>query len=147
MQKWLAAYENSRHSKNPGYPPSKEPNESWSSSKYGAMEWREAQQIYLPSLNMCVGPAWNKLKRLWRNYKRNGRTGQYRSDIAYEIVRYQAGLDIPRSDLPELEGISDYEFGDSDQETNERPEEWSMEDEILLREEKEAKDDWWISDN
>src|SRR5215469_16616196 len=105
MQRWLRAYENSRHSK--------QPNESWASSKYGSMDWREAQQVYLPSLKMNVGQAWNRLKKLWKNYKISGRTCQYRGDVAYEIIRIQAALDIPRSDLPETEGISDYEFEDA----------------------------------
>src|SRR5215467_13615304 len=103
------------------------------------MDWREAQQVYLPSLKMNVGQAWNRLKKLWKNYKISGRTCQYRGDVAYEIIRIQAALDIPRSDLPETEGISDYEFEDEEQETYEKPTDWSLEDEVLRREEAEAK--------
>ena len=112
------------------------------------MDWREAQQVYLPSLKMNVGQAWNRLKKLWKNYKISGRTCQYRGDVAYEIIRIQAALDIPRSDLPEIEGISDYEFEDQDQ-GQEKPTDWSVEDEVLRRE-AEAKaeaDDWWMSDD
>src|SRR5215469_18921909 len=49
--------------------------------------------------------AWNRLKKLWRSYKIAGRYGDMRSSTAYEINRLQSALDIPRSDLPELEGI------------------------------------------
>ena len=99
---------------------------------------------------MNVGQAWNRLKKLWKNYKISGRTCQYRGDVAYEIIRIQAALDIPRSDLPETEGISDYEFEDEEQETYEKPTDWSVEDEVLRREEAEAEqanDDWWVFDD
>ena len=101
------------------------------------MDWREARQIYLPSLNMSVGQAWNRLKKLWKSYKIAGRNGESRSFQAYEIVRHQVALDLPRSDLPELEGMSDYEFEDQDQSSGSepRPDDWSMEDEQLRREE------------
>src|SRR5215467_9686643 len=108
------------------------------------MDWREARQIYLPSLKMNVGQAWNRLKKLWKNYKISGSSGQYRGDVAYEIIRFQAALDIPRSDLPETEGISDYEFEDHDQDQEiydqEKPTDWSVEDEP---ETKAEADDWW----
>jgi len=112
------------------------------------MDWHEAQQIYIPSLNMCVGPAWNRLKKLWKSYKISGRNGESRTLTAYEINRYQVALDLPRSDLPELEGVaSDYEFEDEGQNQE------SVEYEQLRREEAEAEaeaerenDEWWISD-
>lgn len=120
------------------------------------MDWHEAQQIYIPSLNMCVGPAWNRLKKLWKSYKISGRNGESRTLTAYEINRYQVALDLPRSDLPELEGVaSDYEFEDEgqNQQTSERSVYESVEYEQLRREEAEAEaeaerenDEWWISD-
>ena len=106
------------------------------------MDWREAQQIYLPSIGMNVGVAWNSLKKLWKSYKIAGRTGEPRRDIAWKINRLQAGLDLERSEFPELEGVAL-----DDDETH--PVEWSAEDEQLRREEIEAErenDDWWISD-
>jgi hypothetical protein len=103
------------------------------------MDWREAQQIYLPSLNMSVGQAWNRLKKLWKSYKIAGRNGESRSLQAYEIVRYQSALDLPRADLPELEeiGITEDEFNQED--------EWSDMDEQLRREEQIEKNDDWDS--
>jgi hypothetical protein len=52
MQLWLRDYERLRL--NPDAP-----NESWTSSKYDieCMHWTELQQIFLPALEMCWGPA------------------------------------------------------------------------------------------
>jgi hypothetical protein len=57
MDKWLHAYELRRSSKNPKE--LKEHNEKWISSKYDIqnMHWTELQQLYLPDLGMCWGPA------------------------------------------------------------------------------------------
>lgn len=56
MQKWLANYERVRHSK--------QPNESWVSSKYPIqdMHWTELQHLYLPELKMDWGQAVSALK-------------------------------------------------------------------------------------
>jgi hypothetical protein len=143
MQLWLRDYERRRVRDN------KEPNESWAQSKFGPqnMDWRTAQQIYLPSLNLTVGQAWHGLKKLWKSYKISGRNGESRTLTAYEINRYQVALDLPRSDLPELEGIvSDYEF--EEEEVQEQEQDLTA-DEIqqLKREDVEAEQDWWISDD
>jgi hypothetical protein len=147
-QRWLKDYERRRVGDN------RVLNESWASSKYGNIPWREAQLIWLPSVGMSLGKTWSRLKKLWRSYKIASSTGEYRTQTAYEIVKLQAALDIPRSDFPELEGVmSDYEFEDQDQDhTTSYPDDWSVEDDVLRREveaEAEAKDendDWWISD-
>ncbi len=152
MDRCIRQYDQSRH-KEP-----KIPNESWATSKYGpnAMNWREAKEVYLPSVKMSVGKTWFRVRKLWQKYKIQGSTGQYRGDTAYEINRLLTALDLPRIDFPELEGVvSDYEF--QDQETNEisepHPEEWSDLDEQLTREAQEAQseakaeDDWWFSDD
>jgi hypothetical protein len=140
---WLISYEKSQHKESI-------PNESsWASSRYGQMPWQEAQRIPLRQLGtkMTVGKAWFRLKKFWEKYKRAGITGEYRGDVAYNIIQYQAALDLPRSDLPETEGVSDFEFEDwgkeegQETETDERPAEWSSFDEQLLREEQEAEAD------
>jgi len=77
-----------------------------------------------------------------------------RTLTAYEINRYQVALDLPRSDLPELEGVvSDYEFEDQgqNQQTSETSVYESVEYEQLRREEAEAEaeaeqEKWWIYD-
>ena len=133
MRKWIEGYGHRRLSR--------QPNESWLNSKYGNMDWREARQIYLPSIGVNVGVAWNWLKKLWKSYKIAGRTGEPRRDIAWKINRLQAGLDLERSEFPELEGMP--------LDDGETHPEWSAEDEQLRREEIEAErenDDWWISD-
>src|SRR5215472_1301709 len=99
-------------------------------------------------MSMTVGKFWNRLVKLWKRYKISGSTGEYRTRTAYDIVKLQAALNLPRSEFPELEGvINDYEF--EDQETEPHPPEWSSLDETLRREEQEAEaeaDDWWISE-
>jgi hypothetical protein len=79
MNRWIRRYDNSKH---------REPNESWANSRYGPlnMSWQEAQQIWLPSINQRLGPAFFYLKKLWAKYKRLGREGDYRSDVAFQIV-------------------------------------------------------------
>jgi hypothetical protein len=150
--KWIIDYEKSR------FKESKIPNESWASSRYGPqyMNWAEAQQVYLPGLKMCVGPAWFHLRKLWGKYKRNNRLGESNSDIAYQINLYQKNLDIPRTPFDELEGIiSEHEFEDLDS-LEHHPPEWSELDEVLRHEEQESEaeskaeaeiDDWWGSNN
>src|SRR5262249_13357637 len=118
MRKWLINYERVRHSK--------QPNESWISSKYDiqGMHWQELQQIFLPNLNMNFGQAVSALKKSWKAYKIAGRSGEPRGDLAYRIVRIQDALGIEKSTFPELQGSS---YG----------EEWSKEDEQLRREEQQ----------
>ena len=148
---WLKNYEKSRH-KEP-----REPNESWALSRYGPqnLDWREAREIFLPSVNMKLKFAWNR--KLWERYKINNRNGESNMETAYEIVKFQTALDLPRTQFEELEGvISDNEFEDqktseSSESSEPHPEEWSDLDETLRREESEAEaeaeiDDWWISD-
>jgi hypothetical protein len=166
MRTWLTNYERLRHSK--------QPNESWISSKYDiqGMHWQELQQLYLPELNMRWGPAVSALKKLWKSYKIAGRTGEPRSDLAWKINQIQKAMGIEKSEFPELEGMetddeesTDEEielrreereesggdwslnFGTS-KETSEYTDEWSEQDKQLRREEREAEqenDDWWFS--
>jgi hypothetical protein len=159
MQRWLRNYERLRHSK--------QPNESWVSSKYPieGMHWTELQQLYLPELKMCWGPACNSLKKLWKSYKIAGRNGEPRGDIAWRINRIKSAMGLEKSNFPELEGMDDEDqeltdeeiqlkreekeenggdFGTSEEES-EFTEEWSEEDKQLLKEEREAEDDWWFS--
>jgi hypothetical protein len=104
MDKWLHAYELRRCSENP-----KEPSESWVSSKYDTqnMHWTQLQQVYLPELQMCWGPACNSLKKLWKSYKIAGRSGEVRSDIAWKIRNIERAMGIPESQFEELEGMDD----------------------------------------
>ena len=154
MQKWLMNYELLRHSK--------KPNESWISSKYDieGMHWQELQQLYLPELKMCWGPACSSLKKSWQAYKAAGRNGMYRTDIAWRINAIQNAMGIEKSEFPELEGMetSDEEIQLKREEREdagdwgfEKPEEsytdeWSSEDKQLLQEEiaeEQENDDWW----
>ena len=96
MTRWLQNYEKRRHSRRNSKQHLKEPNESWISSKYDLQgtDWQTLQQMYLPELKMCFGPACNSLKKLWKSYKIAGRTGEPRSDIAWKINRIQDALGI-----------------------------------------------------
>jgi len=160
MRKWLMNYERMRLKSNT-------PNESWISSKYDiqGMPWQELQQIYLPELRMCWGPACNSLKKLWKSYKIAGRTGEPRSDIAWKINTIQKAMGIQKSEFPELEGMEmDEELTEEEiqlkreereeagdwgfEKPEEFTEEWSEEDKQLRREEREAEkenDDWWFT--
>src|SRR5215467_16110794 len=117
---------------------------------------------------MRWGPAVSALKKLWKSYKIAGRTGVPRSDLAWKINQIQKAMGIEKSEFPELDGmeteveeLTDEEielrrereesggdwnlnFGTSE-ETSEYTDEWSEEDKQLLREEREADDDWWFS--
>jgi hypothetical protein len=107
------------------------------------MDWKTAQQIYLPSVNTTVGKSWNRLRKLWRSYEISNSNGESTMQQCYEINRYQVALDLPRTRFEQLEGIvSDYEFENQDQETEvePHPEEWSSLDEELLREEQEEQE-------
>jgi hypothetical protein len=106
MERWLRNYENQRHSKNP-----KEPNESWISNKYDiqGMHWQELQQLYLPEIGLCWGPACNSLKKLWKSYKIAGRAGEPRSDIAWKIRNIQRAMGIQETFFEELQGMDDEE--------------------------------------
>src|SRR5215469_14540893 len=96
MTRWLQSYEKRRHSRRNSKQHLKEPNESWISSKYDLQgtDWQTLQQMYLPELKMCFGPACNSLKKLWKSYKIAGRTGEPRSDIAWKINQIQDALGI-----------------------------------------------------
>ena len=137
------------------------PNESWISSKYDiqGMPWQELQQIYLPELRMCWGPACNSLKKLWKAYKIAGGNGEPRGHFAWKIRNIESAMGIKKSDFPELEGINDEELTDEEIQLRRDvgdwgfekgveesyTEEWSEEDKQLRREEREAEDDWWFS--
>ena len=95
---WLRDYERSRHSK--------QPNESWVSSKYDTqLPWKELQQTYIPSLHMNWGQCCSALKRSWKAYEIAGRLGEPRGDIAWRIRNIQTQMGIEISDFPELEAI------------------------------------------
>jgi hypothetical protein len=141
MHRWIRDYDNSRH-KQPRLP-----NEAWLNSRYGPqnMDWKTAQQIYLPTVNATVGKSWNRLRKLWRSYEISNSNGESTMQQCYEINRYQVALDLPRTRFEQLEGIvSDYEFENQDQETEvePHPEEWSSFDSQLLREEQEEADEY-----
>jgi hypothetical protein len=162
MRRWLQDYESRRSSKIP-----KEPNEHWVSSKYDTqnMHWTELQQLYLPELGMCWGPACSSLKRLWKSYKIAGRSEEARSDIAWKIRNIQRSMGIQETFFEELEGMDDEEEALSAEEAKLQREEqeegewnisigtspesytdeWSPLDKQLKREEEEANDDWWFS--
>src|SRR5215469_6364596 len=154
MQRWLRDYDRLRLDPDT-------PNES---SKYDieGMHWSELQQIYLPELGMCWGPACNSLKKLWKSYKIAGRNGEPRRDIAWKINAIQKAMGIEKSEFPELEGMetSDEEMTDEEIQLKreerkdagdwgfEKPEEsytdeWSEEDKQLRREEIAEGDDWF----
>jgi hypothetical protein len=170
MRRWLENYEykRTRHSK------SKEPNPNWVSSKYPieSMHWKEAQQIYLPEVRMNFGQAISAVKRSFQAYRIAGSRGEPRGDIAYRINRLQSAMGLEKSQFPELDGMDDSEEeSERDQEltyeeiqakkeeeaeesggsgewgsnldgTNEEVSELDIQ---LLKEEKEAEDDWWVS--
>jgi len=73
------------------------------------MDWRELQQLYLPEIGMCWGPACNSLKKLWKSYKIAGRTGEPRSDIAWNIRNLQRSMGIQETYFEELQGMDDEE--------------------------------------
>src|SRR5215469_7257433 len=123
MQLWLRDYERSRHSK--------QPNESWVSSKYDTqLPWKELQQTYIPSLHMNWGQCCSALKKSWKAYKIAGRNGEPRGDIAWRIRSIESALGIEKSEFPELEGMDDEEMTDKEIQ--------------LKREEIEAEaENWW----
>jgi hypothetical protein len=123
MQRWLRDYDRLRLDPDA-------PNESWVSSKYDieGMHWTELQQIYLPELGMCWGPACSALRKSWYAYKMAGCQGGYRADIAFRINRIQAAMGIPKIEFHEL----DPRWVD----------EQLTEEEIQLRREEEKEDDW-----
>jgi hypothetical protein len=144
MQLWLRDYERSRHSK--------QPNESWQSSKYDFSD-PDVRLEYVPEMGCSVGGCISALKKLWKSYKIAGRNGEPRGDIAWNIRNLQGSLGIERSHFPELEGMDDDEENmlksEEDEEnfgTNEPY--WSEEDKQLLKDELKAEkenDDWWFS--
>ena len=95
MQRWLRDYDRLRLDPDT-------PNESWVSSKYDieGMHWTELQQIYLPELGMCWGPACSALRKSWYAYKMAGRQGGYRGDIAFRINRIQASYGYTEDRIP-----------------------------------------------
>src|SRR5215469_18944106 len=146
MQRWLRDYDRLRLDPDT-------PNES---SKYDieGMPWQELQQIYLPELGMCWGPACNSLKKLWKSYKIAGRNGEPRRDIAWKINQIQNAMGIEKSEFPELEGMeTGYEEMTVEEEIelrreeNEDADDWEFETEEykqLRKEQREAEDDWWF---
>jgi DNA relaxase NicK len=117
------------------------------------MHWTELQQLYLPDLGMCWGPACNSLKKLWKSYKIASRTGEVNSDIAWNIRNIQRAMRIPESQFEELEGMDDEETEAQEVEENwgfnsgisEESSELTELDKQLKREEQESQDeedDW-----
>ncbi|MFZ0220378.1 MAG: hypothetical protein WAM42_01625 [Candidatus Nitrosopolaris sp.] len=123
MMRWIRNYDRLRLNPDAS-------NESWVSTKYDieGMHWTELQQIYLPELGMCWGPACSALRKSWYAYKMAGRQGGYRADIAFRINRIQAVMGIPKIEFHEL----DPRWVD----------EQLTEEEIQLRREEEEEDDW-----
>ena len=119
MQRWHRDYERLRLNPDAS-------DESWT-SKYDieSMHWTELQQIYLPELGMCWGPACSALRKSRYAYKQLGRTGQYRNDIAYRITKIQNAMGIAKTEFAELGPYT---------------EEWSEEDKQLRREEQDEGD-------
>jgi len=68
------------------------------------------QQIFLPELEMCWGPACSALRKSWFACKFAGKGGLYRGDIAYRIRTIQGATGIKNSEFPELEGLDDEEL-------------------------------------
>jgi len=147
MQLWLRVYERSRHSK--------QPNESWQSSKYDFSD-PYVRLEYVPEMGCSVGGCISGLKKLWKSYKIAGRNGEPRSWQAYSIRKIQGALGLELSSFPETEGMMM-----DDEENNEElqlkreelqeewnlnlgRDEWSEEDKQLLKEELEAEkeNDW-----
>jgi hypothetical protein len=122
MIRWLRNYDRLRLDPNT-------PNEIWSSTKYDieGMHWSELQQIFLPEIQMCWGPACSALKKSWHQFRMLGKAGQYRADIGFRINRIQRALGIP---VTRFEGVP---FDD---------EELSKEEIQLKREEQEDACDW-----
>jgi hypothetical protein len=95
------------------------------------------------------------LKKLWKSYKIAGRTGEVRSDIAWNIRNIQRAMGIPESQFEELEGMDDEETEAQEVEENwgfnsgisEESSELTELDKQLKREEQESQDeedDWWF---
>lgn len=144
MTRWLQSYEKRRHSRRNSKQHLKEPNESWISSKYDlqGMDWQTLQQMYLPELKMCFGPACNSLKKLWKSYKIAGRTGEPRSDIAWKINQIQKAMGIEVSQFPELESMGIYE---NEYQGQIFEQERLTPEEIQLRREEELERREWVN--
>ena len=99
------------------------------SSKYDleGLSWDEIREIYIPELGMCFGPSCEALRKSWYAYKRLGRDGGYRSDIAYRINKIQNALGFPMSEFPELGPWVDEELSKED---------------IQLKKEEQDEDEW-----
>ena len=95
MQRWLRRYERVRNNIDV------ENAASWLSSKYDleGLTWDEIREIYIPELDMCFGPSCEALRKSWYHYKRLGRDGGYRGDIAYRINKIQNALGFPISEF------------------------------------------------
>ena len=164
--RWLKRYERSRHSSK------RQPNKSWASSKYDFTD-PNVRLEYVPEMSCSVGGCISALKKLWKSYKICGRTGEPRSDIAWNIRNLQGSLGlIERSNFPELEGEGmdneneDRELTDEELQLKREEQEssgagepslnlnsgtsadtagWSEEDKQLRKEEREDEDEWWLS--
>lgn len=140
MHKWLENYERTRHTREPWT------KEMWISSKYDfqSMDWQDLQNLYLPEIRMRFGPACNKLKKLWIDYKSARKLGlSGSSQTAWEINRIQRSMGVEVTRFDELEAMGEYENEDQDQEQLGSDEEWSIEDLQLKQEEEIEGDDWF----
>jgi hypothetical protein len=123
MNRWLRQYERFRNN------PDAKNDASWLSSKYDleGLYWDEIREIYIPELGICFGPSCEALRKSWYAYKRLGRDGGYRGDIAYRINKIQNALGFPMSEFPELGPWVDEEFSKED---------------IQLKKEEQDEDEW-----
>ena len=71
------------------------------------MHWTELQQIYLPELGMCWGPACSALRKSSYAYKMAGRQGGYRTDIVFRINRIQASYGYTEDGIPRARSSED----------------------------------------
>ena len=126
MRRWLEHYisnGSNELSQEQGQRQSREYNHNpdWQSHKYDLSDWRSAQQIYLPELGMKLGPATNKMKKLWRLWHKAQREGTPKRDHAYNIakIQYAIGLINP-TQFDELQNMDlDLEFGGQQMEEDE----------------------------
>ena len=143
MNRWLRQYERFRHN------PDAKNDASWLSSKYDleGLSWNEIREIYIPELGMCFGPSCEALRKSWYAYKRLGKDGGYRGDIAYRINKIQKALGFPKSEFPELdpqwidEELSKEDIQLKKEEHNEG--EWNLEG-SEKPEEEDGEDEGWF---
>ena len=96
---------------------------------------------------MCFGPSCEALRKSWYAYKRMGKDGGDRGDIAYRINKIQKALGFPKSEFPELdpqwidEELSKEDIQLKKEEHNEG--EWNLEG-SEKPEEEDGEDEGWF---